>query len=121
MLRQLNMNNPSSAWKHFKKSSYYYTFDEGIIDFRYEDDNNCKVNISINYIETTNNEDFHDLLRTMIDDILNVDVDGTAEFSFGTIIIKKCATNYEELGLDRFIYKNKKFKINDSQFVLVDI
>lgn len=121
MLRNLHMNNFRSAWNHYKQNTFYYTFDDNEhIEFRYEDNNNGETNIIINYVQTTNNVVFHDLLRTMIDNLLNNDEDETSGSNFKTIIIKGYATNYEGLGLDLFRYKNKVFEIDDRYFVLVD-
>jgi hypothetical protein len=121
MLRPIHMNNPIAAWRHFKESAVYYTFDEGMIDFRYEETSNGETNIIINYVETTDNAALHELLRTMIDDLLhnnNPDTSSTSQFT--TIIFKGCATNFEALGLHHFQYKNKKFENAFGRFVMVD-
>ena len=120
MLRAIHMNNPFAAWRHFKESAVYYTFDEGMIDFRYEDNENGEVNIMINYVETTDNAALHELLRTMIDDMLRYNADEQGTCFFKSIVFKSCATNFEALGLNLFQYKNKKFGNGFGRFVLVD-
>jgi hypothetical protein len=119
-MRPIHMNNPIAAWIHFKASANYYTFDEGTIDFRYEDNENGETKIIINYVETTDTAALHELLRTMIDDMLQNNSNEQGSSYFKTIIFKNYATNFEALGLDRFQYKNKKFENRFRLFVLVD-
>lgn len=117
MSNSLHMNNFKASWKHFKRNINTYESDDGVVEFRYEDvDNGDNINVVINYIETTNTEALHELLRTIIDD-MPID---PASPDFGTIVFKGYYQSYHEFELNLFRYKTYVFRIAGNDCVMYD-
>jgi hypothetical protein len=123
MPRHLVMNNFTSAWKHYRDNVLAYTCDDGTIEFRYEDtDNGDTINVVINYVETTNNDALHEMIRTIINDLpIDQTLPTNVLSSFGTIIFKEYRSDYETFGLDTFVYGNKRFVKRNNDCVMVTI
>lgn len=120
MPRLLHMNNFHSAWNHYKQNVMGYYCDDGNIEFRYEDaDNGDTINVVINYITTNNVSALHQLLKNIIDDLPIDCQDETTNSSLGSIIFKGYVADYENFGLDHFVYKNNKFIIQGNDCVMI--
>jgi hypothetical protein len=114
------MNNFHSAWNHYKQNVMGYYCDDGNIEFRYEDaDNGDTINVVINYITTNNVSALHQLLKNIIDDLPIDCQDENTNSSLGSIIFKGYIADYENFGLDHFVYKNNKFIIQGNDCVMI--
>ena len=122
MPRLLHMNTFQSAWNHYKQNVMGYTCDDGAIEFRYEDsDNGDTINVVINYLDTTNINALHQMLKNIIDEL---PIDCPTEItnaSLGSIIFKGYVSEYQTWGLDRFRYKNKTFVVQGNDCVMVSV
>jgi hypothetical protein len=122
MPRLLHMNNFQTAWNHYKQQVMGYTCDDGIIEFRYEDSNNGDIiNVVINYLEATNNNSLHQMLKNIIDDLPIDCQNETTHSSLGSIIFKGYGSEYQTFGLDQFHYKNNKFIVQGNDCVMVSV
>ena len=116
------MNNFQSAWNHYNQSVMGYTCDDGAIEFRYEDsDNGDTINVVINYLDTTNINALHQMLKTIIDDLPIDCPNESTNSSLGSIIFKGYVSEYQTWGLDRFRYKNKIFVIQGNDCVMITV
>ena len=106
MSTELRMNNFKSAWKHYKESVKHYMCDDGVVEFRYEDSPDREsINVIIQYIETNDNNQLHELIRYIIDDINS----SRRLMPFGRIIFNNYSHRYNDFELERFSYKNYEF------------
>ena len=122
MPRRLFMNNFTAAWKHYKDTMLAYDCDDGTIEFRFEDtDNGDTINVVINYVDTTNNDALHQMIQCIINDLpIDQTMPTNVLSNVGTIIFKGYSRDYEPLGLNTFVYGNKRFVCSGSDCVMVD-
>ena len=104
MATELIMNNFKAAWNHYRENVKYYRCDDGVVEFRYQDGDDG-LDVVIQYIETDNNEQFHELLKQIIDDMTT----SRRSMPFDTIILKRYENRYHDFDLHQFNYKNYKF------------
>lgn len=120
MPRLLHVNNFQSSWNHYKQQVMGYTCDDGVIEFRYEDgDNGDVINVVINYLEATNNNSLHQMLKNIIDDLPIDCQHEITNSSLGSIIFKGYGSEFQTFGLDQFHYKNNKFIVQGNDCVMV--
>lgn len=118
MSTELRVNHFKAAWKHFQQSVKHYRCDDGVVEFRYQDaPNGESMNVIIQYIETDNNEQLHNLLRQIIDDMTNA----RRSIPFGKIIFQGYARRYNDFDLHHFRYRNLEFFVRDNDCVLFSV
>ena len=119
MSTELRMNSFNAAWKHYRESVKYYRCDDGVVEFRYQDEEDGEsMNVIIQYIETDNNQQLHELLKQIVDDMTT----SRRSMPFGKIILKGYERRYNDFELNQFHYKNYAFvtKGNDCVMVYVE-
>lgn len=118
MSTELRMNNFKAAWNHYRENVRHYRCDDGVVEFRYQDaEDRESLNVIIQYIETDNNDQLHELLRHIIDTM----TESRRSMPFGTIILKGYANRYNDFELQQFRYRNYEFVTKDSDCVLVSV
>lgn len=121
MPRQLQVNNFSSAWKHYRDNVISYICDSGIIEFRYEDSHGGDIiNVVINYIETTDEESVHQLIKDIIADLpIEQSIPTNALTTFGSIIFKNNSNAIDDFKLRDFQYAGYRFVVQGEDCVMV--
>jgi hypothetical protein len=118
MSTELRMNNFKASWNHYRENVRHYRCDDGVVEFRYQDSDDCdSLNVIIQYIETDNNDQLHELLRHIIDTM----TESRRSMPFGTIIFKGYANRYYELELNQFHYNNYHFIIKEADCVMITV
>lgn len=99
----------TDAWNHFHRKMSGYKINRECIEFSYFLDEDGVTHIVILHIEVINTDDFHEMLKKMIDDFPIVWINDLSDKFLGSITIKNTDLTMRCVKLYNFEYKGYRF------------